>query len=266
MHKSGPCPGIREVQLRVQIRINPAWASAAGAFLFYLPLLVPSLAVIEPDDLLNSELVYNRAIGALWRGDASIAHAFLVGHVPILALSRLTQPLMALYALLPPLQAYVANDLIVRTVAAAGSYVLLRELGAPRLYRHLLSALFAVSLTNTTFGLSFAAMPAALWLIASSSRWRIPLLVMIGWNSSLYLSGVFFVAAAPFVHNFVLRRPFDRRVVGGLLAYAAGLLLGNIGLISLVLSPHPLWHRSEWALFPPDPPFPWKYVARPLLP
>ena len=78
-----------------------AWAFAA--LIFYLPLLIPSLAVIEPDDLLNSELVYNRAIGALWRGDPSIAHAFLVGHVPILALSRLTQPLMALYALLPPL-------------------------------------------------------------------------------------------------------------------------------------------------------------------
>ena len=58
--------------MRVQVRINPAWAWAAGALLFYLPLLIPALAVIEPDDLLNSELVYNRAIGALWRGDPSI--------------------------------------------------------------------------------------------------------------------------------------------------------------------------------------------------
>src|SRR5213595_1303958 len=67
-------------------------------FSFYAPLL--TLRAVFPDDLLDSELVYNRAIGALWRGDSSIVHAFLVGHVPMLALSRLTQPLMVVYALL----------------------------------------------------------------------------------------------------------------------------------------------------------------------
>lgn len=176
--------------MRVQVRIKPAWAWAVAALLFYLPLLIPALAVIEPDDLLDSELVYNHAIGALWRGDASIAHAFLVGHVPLLALSRLTQPLMALYALLPPLQAYVLNDFIVRAVAALGAYLLLRELGVRGALLHLAAALFAVSLTNTTYGLSIAGLPAALWLLSSNRPWRLPLLALIAWNSSLYLSGI----------------------------------------------------------------------------
>lgn len=49
-------------------------------------------------------------------------------------------------------------------------------------------------------------------------------------------------------------------------AYAAGLMAGNAGLIWLVLSPHPEWHRVEWLPAPPSFPFPWRSVARPLLP
>jgi hypothetical protein len=250
--------------------VNPrgrfVWAWAAGAFLFYLPLVIPALAVVEPDDLLDSELVYNHAIGALWRGDFSIAHAFLVGHVPVLALSRLTQPLMLLYALLPPLQAYVLNDLIVRAVAAIGSWLLLRELGVRRDFHNLLSALFALSLTNTTYGLSIAGMPAALWLLGRRDAWRIVLLALIGWNSSIYLSGIFFLAAVPFLHLLILERRLDWYFVVGWFAYAAGLLAGNAGLIWLALNPHPVWARAEWAPRPPNFPFPWKSVARPLLP
>ena len=242
------------------------WAWALAALLFYLPLLIPSLAVIEPDDLLDSELVYNRAIGAMWRGDPSIAHAFLVGHVPVLTLSRLTQPLMALYALLPPLQAYVLNDLIVRAVAAIGAWLLLHDFQTPRPLRHLLAALFAFSLTNTTYGLSIAGLPAALWLLAQPSPLRLVLLLLISWNSSIYLSGIFFLAAAPLLHILILQRPFDRAFAIGLLAYAAGLVLGNFGLILLALKPHPVWHRVEWAAAWGTYPFPWRTVARPLLP
>jgi Protein of unknown function (DUF6044) len=254
------------VFLRLNVRSKTASAWAVAAFLFYLPLLIPSLAVVEPDDLLDSELVYNHAIGALWRGDASIAHAFLVGHVPVLALSRLTQPLMALYALLPPLQAYVLNDFVVRAVAALGSWLLLGELRVAPSFRHLLAALFAVSLTNTTYGLSIAGLPACLWLLSRPSPWRLALIAFIGWNSSVYLSGIFFLAAAPFLHRFILEGPIDRRFAAGWLAYAAGLLAGNAGLIWLALAPHPIWHRVEWAPAPPAYPFSWKSVARPLLP
>lgn len=245
-------------------RFALAWA--AGAFLFYLPILIPSLAVVEPDDLLDSELVYNHAIGALWRGDPSIAHAFLVGHVPVLALARLTQPLMALYALLPAYPAYVLTDVLVRGVAAIGAWLLLRDLGVERSFRHLLSALFAFSLTNSTYGLSIAGLPAALWLLARSGPWPIAGLIFIGWNSSIYLSGVFFLAAGPILHRFVLERPLDRRFAASWLGYAAGLLAGNAGLLWLAFAPHPLWHRAEWAPAPPSWPFFWKSVSRPLIP
>jgi hypothetical protein len=239
-----------------------AWITAS--ITFYLPLLI--LRAVEPDDLLDSELVYNRAIGALWRGDASIAHAFLNGHVPLLSLSRLTQPLMLLYALLPPFPAYVLNDFIVRAVAAVGSYLLLRELHVPSIFRHLASGLFALSLSNTTYGLSIAGLPLATLLMCRSGRAALIGLLLIGWNSSLYLSGGFYLLVAPLLHKYIMERDLDRAFWRSLAAYAAGLLLGNAGLIVLELSPHPVWHRSEWGVFPPSVPFPYRPIARPLVP
>lgn len=132
----------------------PAAAWMAVSLAFYIPLL--ALRVIDRGDMLDSELVYNVAVGALWRGDASIVHTFLNGHVPVLALERLTQPLMLLYAFLPPFSAFVVNDIIVRTVAATGTFLLLREIGVPRLHRHLLAALFAFGIENSTLGLTVA--------------------------------------------------------------------------------------------------------------
>jgi hypothetical protein len=89
---------------------------------------------------------------------------------------------------------------------------------------------------------------------------------LIGWNSSIYLTGAFFIAAAPYFEHFVLKRPVDRRFAAGLLAYAAGLLAGNAGLIWLAATPHPVWHRAEWTPAPGTYPFAWKLVGRPLLP
>ncbi|MGN6057962.1 MAG: DUF6044 family protein [Sphingomicrobium sp.] len=238
------------------------WALAA--IVFYLPLLV--LRVIEPDDLLNSELVYNRAIGSLWRGDPSISHDFLVGHVPVLSLSRLTQPLMVFYALLPPFPAYVLNDFVVRSVGAAGALLLLKDLEVRDVTRNVAATLFAFGLTNTTFGLSIAGLPLAAYLMTQRGR-AAPLgLLLIGWNSSLYLSGLFFLAASPLLHRFVLQRQLEAEYWRSWLAYAAGLLFGNVGLIWLTIMPHPLWQRAEWGIFPPVWPFPYRYLALPLLP
>jgi hypothetical protein len=236
---------------------------------YYLPLLIPGHAVIEPDDLLNSELVYSRAIGALWRGDSSIADAFLAGSLPHAALSRLTQPLMILYAALPPLPAYIANDLIVRCIAAVGAYYLLRELNVPVAVRHVLAALFAVSIVNTTFGLTIAGLPAVSYLLAWRSGWkRLALILFIGWNTSLYLSGMFFLAAAPYFHRFVFQQPLDRKFVFGWIVYGLGLGLGNAALAWLALTSDMRWHREEWGIFDEFQfPFAWRaLVALPLLP
>ena len=84
----------RSTRLVSPVSVPPAAAWMLLALAYYVPLL--ALRVIVPNDVLDSELVYNVAVGALWRGDPSIVHAFLNGNVSALALERLTQPLMIL--------------------------------------------------------------------------------------------------------------------------------------------------------------------------
>ena len=235
------------------------------ALVYYIPLL--ALRVLTSNDILDSELVYNVATGALWRGDPSIAHAFLNGHVPTLALERLTQPLMLLYALLPPFPAFVANDFIVRAVAAAGTFLLLREIDVPPLHRQLLAAMFAVGINNSTQGLTIAGIPLVLFLLSQpNSAKRNVGLLLVGWNTAIYLSGIFVVAAAPLFQMFIMRRPMDRSFWIGLVCFGLGLLFGCAGLLMLELRPHPVWHRAEWGVIGPAVwPFPAHLTGRPLL-
>lgn len=235
------------------------------AFAYYVPLL--TLRVLVSNDLLDSELVYNVAAGALWRGDPSIAHAFLNGHVPTLALERLTQPLIFLYTLLPPFPAFVANDFIVRAVAAVGTFLLLREVDVRPLHRQLLAAMFAVGISNSVLGLTIAGIPLVLYLLTQpNSVRRNASLLLVGWNSAIYLSGIFVVAALPLFQMFIMRRPMNRPFWIGVVSYGAGLLLGCAGLILLEVLPHPVWHRAEWRVIgPPVWPFPAHLTGPPLL-
>lgn len=251
-------------RLRLVLSKAPAAAWMLLAVAYYAPLL--ALRILVPDDILDSELVYNVAVGALWRGDPSIAHAFLNGHVPVLALERLTQPLMLFYALLPPFPAFVANDFIVRAVAATGTFLLLREIDVPPLHRHLLAAMFAVGLSNSVFGLTIAGIPLVLFLLTQpSSAKRSTGLLLVGWNTAIYLSGIFVLPILPLFHRFILRRPLNRPFWIGLASYGVGLVLGCVGLILLELLPHPVWHRAEWGVIgPPVWPFP-SHLTGPVL-
>lgn len=91
-------------------------------------------------------------------------------------------------------------------------------------------------------------------------------LLLVGWNSAIYLSGIFVVASLPLFQRFIMRRSVDLPFWIGLASYSLGLLLGCAGLIVLTLSPHPVWDRAEWGVFPPMWPFPWNLTGRPLLP
>jgi hypothetical protein len=222
---------------------------AASAILFYLPFAFPDLAYVQADDLLDSEVVYNVAAGRLWLGDTTILSAFLNGKIEALALPRLTQPLTGLYALFPPFAAFWITDLVVRAVAAVGAFLLLRRIGSPTLLAHLAAALFALNMVNSTYLLSVVGLPAATYLLlCRRNALNIGLLLLIGWNSSAYLSGPFYCAIAPALHRFVFSRPLDRDFLFGLGAYGAGLALGNFGFVWLLLTSNERWHREEFGV------------------
>lgn len=232
------------------LRRNAPWVAALlFAVLYYVPYALPPTYRVFPIlDYLNCEIVYNIVIGSFWR-NSSAAEIFLSGQLPMFFLNRLTQPLTLLYALATPYIAALAVDGVARVVGFVGFYLLARYYALARWYAVACGALFALSIANTSFGLSVAGLPLALVLALVKRKGRGAavlahfIVFMIGANTSLILSG-FAVVLAWYPLLWLLRReeePFDHRLFA---TYVAGLLIGNAGLVWVMLSAIDL-HRSE---------------------
>jgi len=88
----------------------------------------------------------------------------------------------------------------------AGMFCLAKRIGSTRPVAVLAGLLFALSLSYTALGLTVAAIPAVLYLVQQESEGRgslgkYALLFLLGWNSSLILSGMFLLAAMPLLRH-----------------------------------------------------------------
>lgn len=224
--------------------------------LWYAPWLSQRTAVVRIFDNLDSEVVTNYIIGAFIRGDPHASTLALNGHLPIWVLSRLCQPFTLLYAIIAdPWTAYALEDLLVRIVAYCGALVLARRFGVGGIAAFLGACCFAASIVYSVDALSVAGLPLAVWLLdrESSSRWvgvaRIAGLVLIGLNSSLVLSGIFFLVTAPPLLRFGFGTPLRMHFWAGLFSYGIGLALGNANIIYAQLFSDIIWHRVEFGNF-----------------
>ncbi|HVH78800.1 MAG TPA: DUF6044 family protein, partial [Stellaceae bacterium] len=221
--------------------------------LWYLPWLFNSTAVVRIQDNLDSEVVSNYIIGAVVRGDPGAPTLALNGHLPIWALSRLCQPLTLLYAVPDPWLAYALEDIIVRVVAFVGTLLLARRFGVNGIGAILGAFCFTASIIYSVHALTVAGLPLVLYLLDADRApgWRgcavrLIGLFVIGWNSSLALSGGFFLAIALPVLRFGFNTKFDRFLWIGLAAYAGGLAAGNWNIIYAQYFSGIVWQRAEF--------------------
>lgn len=226
---------------------------AVAAFLiFYLPFLFgPSHTYIRIHDNLDGEAVYNTVTGIFFFHPAEAKHLLLGGNLPIYLVPRLDWPISLLHLIPDRFLAYTLNDLIVRIVAFFGMFCLSRRVGIEQFAALLASLLFAFSITLTAFGLSVAAIPAVVYLVQEASERNLRLghyilLFLLGWNSSLVLSGVFLLVALPFLRRMFFGKA-DHNWLPAYSCYALGLALGAGGLLYALFA-GPRLHRDAWIL------------------
>lgn len=229
-------------------------AALVGLVVYYIPLLIPQTAAIRVHDNLDGEVVINHII-AEWLRDPDNANLLpLNGNLPVWALSRFSQPLTYLYLLGDAWHAYLLNDVIVRSFALIGAVALAKELGASPRVAVAGAFCYALSITYTVFGLSVAGLPMTLWIAVRpppTTRLSRGLaggaLIAVGWNSSLFLTGIFFLLILiPIVR--CLGRPVDRWTLTCAGAYFLGLMLGNWNVLFAQWISGIVWHRTEYAV------------------
>lgn len=223
-----------------------------ATLLWYLPWLTPITSGIIVHDNMDGEIPLNILFGNWIKGQQSWTAA-LNGNVPIWTYSRFTQPLSLLYAIFPPPAAYFCTDILVRGIAFIGIFLIGREVEAKLLTSVLIALCFAFSINYTIHLLSIAGIPLLTWLILSSpkaSNRKIigyaAIAIFIGSNTALALSGIFFgILALPIV-RFGFGKKIQKPMLYMMIAYGAGLLIGNIGLIYAQFLSGIIWHRVEF--------------------
>lgn len=218
-----------------------------------VPLLVLGSLPTRVHDNLDGEVVYNTVIGRFWAGGADLEQmdVFLSGALAWTDFARVLQPLVLLYAVLPPMLAYAVNDLLMLVLAYGGFRHLMRVLELPD--SALLACLMAFGLSFTVYGTGLAGAPLVIALALAPralSGKAVLLVAAIGLNAALILHALFVplvVGAVVAMLNLHVNRGRAIAVLG---VYMAASLVGSAGLIFGQLLGGQS-HRLDWVLEPP---------------
>jgi hypothetical protein len=234
-----------------------AFAFAFGFFcLFYLPWFFPFGRLVPIHDNLDGEVVVNYIIGQTLLGSDISRSLALNGALPAWSLSRLMQPLAFLYSLFDAWVAYALTDIIVRSVALVGFYLLACRIGLRPFSAVLIGIAFATSISYTIFLLSVAGIPLILWLLLKASEskdYQLTLIFIviffIGTNISFALSGLFLCLLLLPLIVYGFKQKLTTSNLAAFVALLSGIVVGNGNLFYAQFFSDITWHRSEWRIF-----------------
>ena len=160
--------------------------------LFYLvPYFLVGQLIINPHDLLDSEIVYKNIIGRIYKGDFESINLFLAGEIKWYFLKGILQPLTLLYAFFETETAYWLTDILVKLISYTCFFKLSRKLNCSLFNSALIASLFASYIdAKTHFGLGIATSPYLIYLIIKNKNLSLKhycLLAFIGLNFDLSL-------------------------------------------------------------------------------
>ena len=160
--------------------------------LFYLiPYFLVGQLILNPHDLLDSEIVYNHIIGRIYRGDIESINLFLAGEMKWYFLKGILRPLILLYAFFETEAAYWLTDILVKLISYTCFFKLSRRLNCSVFNSALIACLFASYIdAKTHFGLGIATFPYLIYLVIKNKNLSLKhycLLAFIGLNFDLAL-------------------------------------------------------------------------------
>ena len=160
--------------------------------LFYLiPYFWIGQLILNPHDLLDSEIVFNHIIGKIYRSDIESINLFLAGEIKWYFLKGILQPQKLLYAFFETEAAYWLTDILVKLIAYTCFFKLSRRLNCSLFNSALIACLFASYIdAKTHFGVGIATFPYLIYLVIKNKNLgskHYCLLAFIGLNFDLPL-------------------------------------------------------------------------------
>ncbi len=220
--------------------------------LYYLaPYLLVGQLLLDPNDILDNEIVFNNVIGKIYSGNFESVDAFLAGEIKWFFLRRILQPLTVLYAFFDSETAFWITDILVKLIAYILFFKLSKKLNCSTFNSALISCFFA-SIIITHFGLGIACMPYLIYLLINNKNLKLKhyfFIALIGLNTDLAYD-MFIVPLVYFISLIFVPR-FQKYNYKKFFKLSLTLLLfiflSNSNLIYAQMFFGP-FHRTEWVL------------------
>ncbi len=166
-------------------------------FFFSIRYIAPSLIFGEITlfylDALDSEIVYNKVLGKIIRGDFEAVKIFLNGEIKIEYLRRLFHPYMIFYSIFNTELAYWLIDILVKLVSYFSFFLLAKKINPNLLICGLVSCLFASSNLPSHEGFGLAILPYLSYLILYKDNLKFKhyfIIIFFGFNTDLIMTGI----------------------------------------------------------------------------
>lgn len=218
--------------------------------LYYLiPLFFTGHLILNPNDTLDNEIVFNHIIGKFYKGDIESVKVFLGGKIEWYYLRRVLQPLTLIYSIPNAEVAFWLTDIAVRLIAYISFFKLSRKLNCSTFDSAMISCLFASSLV-THFGLGIACLPYLVYLLIKNKNLNLKnyfIIGFIGFNTDLayhiYIIPISFLISLIFYKNF---KQYNFKLFLKItFVLLICIFISNSNLIYAQLFSEP-FHRTEW--------------------
>ncbi len=161
---------------------------------YIIPLIVFNNITLFYNDTLDCEIIYNKIIGKILKGDADSIKIFLNEEIKIDYLRRAFFPSMFLYSFLNTELAYWTTDVLVKLISYLSFFILAKKINKNLFLCAFVSCLYASMniFTWTDFGL--AILPYLFYLILYKNKLglkHIGIIIFFGINSDVVMTGMF---------------------------------------------------------------------------
>lgn len=217
---------------------------------YIFPLLIFNNITLFYHDTLDSEIVYNKILGEILRGNVDYIKIFLNGEIQLFFLRRLFQPITLLYSAFNTELAYWITDILVKLTSYFTFYILAKKLGNKTLVCCLVASFYAsINIpTHNSFGTAIFPYIIYLFIFKKNLNLKHYLIVLFfGLNSDL----VFTIFSIPFLFFSIVilnenkKDIFNLKRLSIFLIFLFAIILSNFNLILLSFSDIIL-HRTEF--------------------
>ena len=182
---------------------------------YIFPLLVFGKITLFYHDTLDSEIVFNNALGNLFNGDSNAISYFLNGEIKFEYLRRAIQPFTLFYYFFNPELAYWIIDILVKVTSYFSFFILARKLNKDILVCGLSACLFASVNERTVEGFGYAIIPYITYLISFRKNLNLKhyfIIAFFGLNTDLVKCLTAFPAIVLFKISSILNIPVFKSV------------------------------------------------------